>query len=149
MTSLELVKCVAAANNSLVSLLSCHSHPVDMPSLSCMIWHTIPALPSCPVSTPTEELCDLALRPLNHVSRQFLTGIWVVCCSQPVLEYTCPKCAATYTTLQASALIDFRDGQFHCEHCQTVLITAEASDGTQSSHSARRERLKAMKELQV
>ncbi|CAL5228299.1 g11405 [Coccomyxa viridis] len=69
--------------------------------------------------------------------------------SQPVLEYTCPKCGATYTTLQASALIDFRDGQFHCEHCQTVLITAEAFDGTQSSQSARRERLKAMKELQV
>ena len=66
-----------------------------------------------------------------------------------MLEYTCPKCAATYTTLQASALIDFRDGQFHCEHCQTVLITAEASDGTQGSHSAGRERLKAMKELQV
>lgn len=76
-------------------------------------------------------------------------GKLTVCCSQPVLEYTCPKCGATYTTLQASALIDFRDGQFHCEHCQTVLITAEAFDGTQSSQSARRERLKAMKELQV
>ncbi len=30
-----------------------------------------------------------------------------------------------------------------------MLITAEASDGTQGSLSARRERLKAMKELQV
>ena len=71
-------------------------------------------------------------------------------CSQPVLEYTCPKCGATYNTLQASALIDFRDGQFHCEHCQTVLVTAEAAgaQGGQSA-SARRERLKAMRELQV
>lgn len=72
-----------------------------------------------------------------------------MCRSQPVLEYTCPKCGAHYNTLQASALIDFRDGQFHCEHCQSVLITSEASDGTQNSQSARRERLRAMKELQV
>ena len=71
-------------------------------------------------------------------------------CSQPVLEYSCPKCGAAYNTLQASALIDFRDGQFHCEHCQAVLVTAEAADapGGQSA-SARRERLKAMRELQA
>ena len=66
-----------------------------------------------------------------------------------MLEYSCPKCGAHYNTLQASALIDFRDGQFHCEHCQSVLVTTEASDGAQGSLSARRERLKAMKELQV
>ena len=78
-----------------------------------------------------------------------LTAYLGSCRSQPVLEYSCPKCGATYTTLQASTLIDFRDGQFHCEHCQSVLVTSEASDGTQSSQSARRERLKAMRELQV
>lgn len=66
-----------------------------------------------------------------------------------MLEYSCPKCGAHYNTLQAAALIDFADGQFHCEHCQSVLVTSEAFDGQLGSHSARRERLKAMKELQV
>ena len=70
--------------------------------------------------------------------------------SQPVLEYSCPRCGAAYNTLQASALIDFRDGQFHCEHCRAVLVAAEAlgAQGGQST-SARRERAKAMRELQV
>ena len=67
-----------------------------------------------------------------------------------MLEYSCPNCGAAYNTLQASALIDFRDGQFHCEHCQAVLVTAEAADAPGGhSASARRERLKAMRELQV
>ena len=69
-------------------------------------------------------------------------------CSQPVLEYSCPRCGAIYNTLQAAALIDFQDGQFHCENCATVLVTAEAAEGVGDA-SARRERLKAMKDLQV
>ena len=85
------------------------------------------------------------LAPLMLCLRAALCGR-----SQPVLEYSCPQCEAAYNTLQASALIDFRDGQFHCEHCRAVLVAAEAAgaQGGQST-SARRERAKAMRELQV
>ena len=65
-----------------------------------------------------------------------------------MLEYACPGCGARYDTLQATYLIDFADGQFHCEHCGSVLASAEdAKSG--GGEGARQERLKATKALQV
>ena len=74
--------------------------------------------------------------------------------SEPVLEYACPGCGTRYNTLQAAYLIDFTDGQFHCEACSTVLTSVEeASGGAKSGgaggEGARQERLKATKALQV
>ena len=97
---------------------------------------------SCAQGHKPRECCDLLGAEIQ------LPETMLCSCSQPVLEYSCPRCGAIYNTLQAAALIDFRDGQFHCEHCASVLVTAEAADGVGDA-SARRERLKAMKELQV
>ncbi|KAK9902066.1 hypothetical protein WJX75_003064 [Coccomyxa subellipsoidea] len=67
--------------------------------------------------------------------------------SIPVLEYVCPACGARYTTLQAAQLIDFADGEFHCENCASVLRSSRdgAADG---GEGARQQRLKAAKLLQ-
>jgi hypothetical protein len=74
-------------------------------------------------------------------------------CSKPVLEYACPGCGARYTTLQAAYLIDFADGQFHCEACGAVLLAAEdaAAGGGNAAggEGARQERLRATKALQA
>ena len=68
--------------------------------------------------------------------------------SIPVLEYVCPACGARYTTLQAAQLIDFADGEFHCENCASVLRSSRdgAADG---GEGARQQRLKAAKLLQA
>lgn len=68
--------------------------------------------------------------------------------SIPVLEYVCPACGARYTTLQAAQLIDFADGEFHCENCASVLRSSRdgAADG---GEGARQQRRKAAKLLQA
>eukprot|EP00884_Botryococcus_braunii_P006430 jgi/Botrbrau1/15789/Bobra.4_1s0140.1 len=67
----------------------------------------------------------------------------------PVQEYMCPGCAATYNTLQAMDLIDPRDGDFHCQICASVLAPLLDGQGTTGDDAARRERKKRMRELQV
>jgi hypothetical protein len=69
--------------------------------------------------------------------------------SKPVLEYMCPGCGARYDTLQAAYLIDFADGQFHCEACGAVLASAEDARSGRGGEGARQERLRATKALQA
>ncbi|CAL8465978.1 g5514 [Coccomyxa elongata] len=68
--------------------------------------------------------------------------------SNPVLEYVCPSCGARYTTLQAASLINFSDGEFHCEHCDSVLRSGRDEGAAGGGEGARQLRLKATKLLQ-
>lgn len=69
--------------------------------------------------------------------------------SNPVLEYVCPSCGARYTTLQAASLINFSDGEFHCEHCDSVLRSGRDDGAAGGGEGARQLRLKATKLLQA
>ncbi len=70
-------------------------------------------------------------------------------CSNPVLEYVCPSCGARYTTLQAASLINYSDGEFHCEHCDSVLRSGRDDGAANGGEGARQLRLKATKLLQA
>ena len=85
-----------------------------------------------PKHNPKSETCNTPKTPDKTLMRDL--------CSKPVLEYACPGCGARYTTLQAAYLIDFADGQFHCEACGAVLLAAEdaaAGEGTPRAARAR------------
>ena len=71
-------------------------------------------------------------------------------CRAAVLQYKCPRpdCQATYNTLQANQLINFTDGELHCEICNSVL-DQDFGDNVVGNETLRKERNKAAKALRV